>query len=194
MIVLQRRRVALEHTKQKYPGAVIVDLTSHGVQPWVRFSPFYPHGNIPVPFSSGQVSASVEGIWQGLKVFEQADVDPSRFTVTSMKHLKRSVRAYGRVLGHRQGVDGSMLLDYAEARHLIYLPTYYWVLVNRLQDELMQLKEQAEKQTVILLDYETNCDLSDLSHPLSHAGLVKRYLEGQWPTEGSVGRQTHEIS
>jgi hypothetical protein len=25
--------------------------------------------------------------------------------------------------------------------------------------------------------------MQDLSHPLSHAGLVKRYLEGQWPVE-----------
>lgn len=181
MIAIQSRRVALERIEHKYPDAAIFDLTSHGVQPWIRFSPFYPHGNIPVPFSPGQMSASVEGIWQGLKVFERADIDPSRFTVTSMKSLKRSVRTYGSVLGHRQGVEGSMLLDYAEARRLIYLPTYQWVLVNRLQEELMQLKEQAEKQMVILLDYETNCDLANLSHPLSHAGLVKRYLEEQWP-------------
>ncbi|HLZ58036.1 MAG TPA: hypothetical protein VKR06_13940 [Ktedonosporobacter sp.] len=194
MIALQSRRITLEHIEQKYPDAAIFDLTSHSVQPWIRFSPFYPHGNIPVPFSPGQVSASVEGIWQGLKVFEQADVDPSRFTVTSMKRLKRSVRAYGRVLGHRQGVEGSMLLDYAEARRLIYLPTYYWVLVNRLQDELVQLKEQAKKQTVILLDYETNCDVADLRRPLSHAGLVKRYLEGQWPTERGAGQERHGIS
>jgi uncharacterized protein DUF6939 len=74
-----------------------------------------------------------------------------------------------------------------------HLPTYYWVLVNRLQGEVMQLKEQAEKQVVILLDYETNCDLADLSHPLSHAGLVKRYLEGQWPTEGRTGQERHGI-
>jgi Family of unknown function (DUF6939) len=189
MIAIQSRRVALERLEQKYPDAAIFDLTSHGVQPWIRFSPFYPHGQIPVPFSPGQVSTSVEGIWQGLKVFEHADVDPSRFTVTSMKHLKRSVRAYGRVLGHRQGVEGAILLTYAQARRLIYLPTYYWVLVNRLQDELMHLKEYTEKQTVILLDYETNCDVADLSHPLSHAGLVKRYLEGQWPTEGGAGKE-----
>jgi hypothetical protein len=140
------------------------------------------------------VSASVEGIWQRLKVFEHAEVDPSRFTVTTMKHLKRSVRAYGRVLGHRQGVEGTILLNYAEARRLIYLPTYYWVLVNRLQDELIQLKEYTEKQAVILLDYEANCDLADLSHPLSHAGLVKRYLEGQWPTEGSAGQKRPGLS
>ena len=191
MIALQSRRVALERLERKYPDAAIFDLTSHGVQPWIRFSPFYPHGTIPVPFSPGQVSASVEGIWQGLKVFEHADVDPSRFTVTSMKHLKRSVRAYGRVLGHRQGVEGAILLNYAEARRLIYLPTYSWVLVNCLQDELMHLKAYTEKQTVILLDYETNCEVADLSHPRSHAGLVKRYLEGQWPTEGSAGQERH---
>jgi len=194
MIIVHSRRVALERTRQKYPDAAIFDLTSHGVQPWIRFSPFYPHGNIPVPFSPGQVSASVEGIWQGLKVFEHAGIDPSRFAVTSMKGLKRSARAYGRVLGHRKGVDGSILLDYAEARRLIYLPTYYWVLVHCLHDELIQLQEQAEKQTVILLDYETNCDVADLSHPLSHAGLVKRYLEGQWPAEGRAGQERRGMS
>jgi hypothetical protein len=125
VIILHSRHVLGERIEQKYPHAAIFDLTSHGIHPWIRFSPFYPHGTIPVPFSPGQVSASVEGIWQGLKVFEHADIDPSRFTVTSMTHLKGSVRAYGRVLGHRKGVDGSMLLDYAEARRLIYLPTYY---------------------------------------------------------------------
>jgi hypothetical protein len=192
MIIVHSRRVAIERTKQKYPDAAIFDLTSHGVQPWLRFSPFYPHGNIPVPFSPGRVSASVEGIWQGLKVFEHADIDPSRFTVTSMKGLKRSVRAYGRVLGHRKGVDGTKLLDYAQARRLIYLPTYHWVLVHCLQDELRQLQELAEKPTVILLDYETNDDVADLSHPLSHAGLVKQYLERQWPTERRAGQERRE--
>jgi hypothetical protein len=183
MILIQNRRTSLERLEQKYPGAAIFDLTSRGAQPWVRFSPFYPHGNIPIPFSPGQVSASVEGIWQGLKVFEFSDVDPSRFTATSMKNLKRSARTYGRVLGHRRGVDGEDLLTYADARFLIYLPSYRWVLEHCLQDTLAQLREYAEKQTVILLDYETNCDLRDLSHPLSHAGLVKRYLENQWPAD-----------
>ncbi len=183
MILVQNRRASLERLEQKYPGAAIFDLTSRGAQPWIRCSPFYPHGNIPVPFSPGQVSASVEGIWQGLKVFASADIDPSRFAVTSMKNLKRSVRTYGPVLGHRRGVDGEDLLSYAEARRLIYLPSYRWVLEHCLQDVLAQLRAYAEQQTVILLDYETNCDLQNLSHPLSHAGLVKRYLEGQWPVE-----------
>ncbi len=181
MILIQNRRASQERIRQQHPGASIFDVTSRGPQPWVRFSPFYPHGNIPVPFSPGQVSASVEGIWQGLKVFEKVDVDASRFAVTSMKGLKRSARTYGNVLGHRQGVKGERLLSYAEARRAIYLPTYHWVLVNCLQDLLAELEKLAKDQIVILLDYETNCELNNLVRPLSHAGLIKRYLEGQWP-------------
>jgi hypothetical protein len=33
----------------------------------------------------------------------------------------------------------------------------------------------------VLLDYETNGDVEDLSRPLSHAALVKHYLEEKWP-------------
>jgi hypothetical protein len=40
----------------------------------------------------------------------------------------------------------------------------------------------AEGQTVILLDYETNCDLDDLTRPLSHAGLAIRHLTAAWPS------------
>jgi hypothetical protein len=181
LIIVQSKRAPLASIQQRYPGAVIFDLTSRGPQPWVRLSPFYPHGALPVPFSPGYTSASVEGIWQGLKVFEHADVDPSRFAITAMKGLKRSERAYGRILGHRQGVSGEHLLSYARARRAIYLPVYHRMLTRCVADLLTELEQYAATQTVILLDYETHCDLNDLSHPLSHAGLVKCYLEGQWP-------------
>lgn len=185
MLLVQSRRIALERIQRQYPDATILDVTSRGPEPWVRFSPFYPHGNIPVPFSPGYVSESVEGVWQGLKVFERADVDTARFTVKNMKNLKRSARTYGSVLGHRRGVHGEQLLSYAEARRSIYLPVYHWILVHCVQDLLAQL--QRMQQTVVLLDYETNCDLDDLARPLSHAGLVQRYLEGKWPaTDGLV--------
>ena len=34
---------------------------------------------------------------------------------------------------------------------------------------------------LVLLDYETNCDVNNLRKPLSHAGLIKAYLENQYP-------------
>jgi hypothetical protein len=182
MLIVASRRAPQQTLRARYdPPALVLDLTSHGPEPWVRFSPFYPHGGIPVPFSPGVFSASVEGIWQGLKVFDQADVDPTKFAIATMRGIKRSARQFGRVLGHRAGVVGDRLLTYAEARHTIYLPTYRWVLDQRLQELVAELQRLARAHTVILLDFERNCDLDDLTHPLSHACLVRQYAEGTWP-------------
>ena len=113
-------------------------------------------------------SQSVEGVWQGLKVFESEGVDPSKFDVANMKGIKRSVRTRGKVLGHQFGDE---LLSYREARERIYLPKYRFILENRLGGELAKLREFDE---VVLLDYETNGDIDDLSKPLSHASLIAR--------------------
>ena len=67
---------------------------------------------------------------------------------------------------------------------LIYLPTYKWVLDNvpRVHDIVERIKKQSEIQDIVLLDYNTNTDIRDISKPLSHAGLVKLYIEGKYPS------------
>lgn len=72
-------------------------------------------------------------------------------------------------------------MSYAEARRLIYLPAYRWVLENCLIEERAQLEQLNAQKTVILLDYETNGDVNNLKKPLSHAHLIKMYLENQYP-------------
>jgi hypothetical protein len=168
--------VASKRRKVKRPDAVVIDVTSRGPDPWVRFSPFYPHGQIPVPLSPGVTSESVEGLWQALKVFDGSDVDPSKLAVTSMKGLKRTVRRFGAVRGHRAGLAGERLLDYRTARQEIYSPAYRWVLEHRLRAEVERLHELAESSDVVLLDYTTNGDVDDLRTPLSHAALIADHL------------------
>ncbi|MFI6098001.1 DUF6939 family protein [Lentzea sp. NPDC051213] len=168
--------VASKRRKVHRPGSLVIDVTSRGPQPWVRFSPFYPHGGIPVPMSPGETSESVEGVWQALKVFESADVDRSKLSVKSMKGLKRTVRRFGAVQGHRAGLHGDRLLDYRTARHEIYLPVYRWVLEHRLRAEVAELHALAMSSEVVLLDYTTNGDVDDLSTPLSHAALIADHV------------------
>lgn len=175
---VESKRRNLETLKAHYADAQILDLTSKGPQPWIKFSPFFPHGNIPVPFMPGTFAESVEGIWQGLKVFENADIDVTKFSNGTMKNLKRSVRTNGKVLGHRAG---DRLLSYREARSLIYLPVYRWVVDNYLQAEIETLKNLSASQKVVFLDYETNDNIENLTSPLSHAALVVRYVEDRWP-------------
>lgn len=162
---------------------MLLDVTSRAAQPWVRLSPFYPHGDIPVPLTPGVVSASVEGIWQALKVFEQVGVDPAKLRLTTMSGIKRTVRRFGPVLGHRDGLHGETLLDYETARRRIYLPAYRWVLENSAAEQVEELRRLAAEREVVLLDYTTNGTLSDTSSPLSHAALIAHHIGGSWPAE-----------
>lgn len=177
-IRLASRRRTVASLSAEFPGAQIIDVTSKAVEPWVRLSPFYPHGGIPVPFCGDVTAQSVEGIWQALKVFEHADVDPAKLQVTTMRGLKRTVRRYGPVRGHRAGLDGARLLDYVTARRLIYLPSYQWVLEHRVTDLLERLRQLSDRAEVVLLDYTTNGDLTNVAKPLSHAALIQQYIEG----------------
>jgi hypothetical protein len=180
-ISVVRKSASRQIAAAEAAGAVVLDVTSKGPQPWLQFSPFYPHRGIPVPMSDGYTTASVEGAWQGLKVFESASVDLSKMRVTNMQGLKRTGRKYGRVRGHRAGVSSPSLLGYLEARQELYLPMYRWVLDNRVSGLVQQIRQMLSESDVVLLDYETNGDVHDLSSPLSHAQLVKAHVEGSWP-------------
>ena len=181
MVVIESKRRKRENILKKYPNAVIADVTSQATDGLVGLSPFYPHGDIPVPFSEGYTAMCVEAIWQGLKVFETADVDVNMFANDTMKNIKRTVRRFGKSLGHRKGVKGTELLGYIEARKKIYLPAYKWVLENKVANIIERLRKASKTKTIVLLDYTTNCDIDNPKTPLSHAFLIKAYAEGLYP-------------
>lgn len=189
MIYIENKKKSEIKLQEKYPNAKIVDVTSKATTGLVKLSPFYPHGEIPIPFSEGQTAMCVEGIWQGLKVFEKEDIDPKMFKNDTMKNIKRTVRKFGKPLGHRKGVGGVELLDYIQARIYIYLPVYLWVLENKVQNIIERLRDASKEQDIVLLDYETNDDVLNAQKPLSHAFLVKTYVEGNYPTAGSLANQ-----
>ena len=194
MIIIESKRKKPATILKKYPGAILVDVTSGAKDGLVKLSPFYPHGGIPVPFSEGYTATCVEAIWQGLKVFDGADVDIEMFQNDTMKNIKRTVRRFGKPLGHRKGVNGRDLLGYIEARKLIYIPTYRWVLENKVPQIIERLREASKTRTIILLDYDTNADVENPKKPLSHASLVKAYVEGLYPYDDVVVSQNNEPS
>lgn len=186
MIVIENKRRKLEKIQEDYPNADILDITSASTLRYAQIlSPFYPHYNIPIPFSDGYYATCVEAIWQGLKVFQSADIDIEMFKNDTMKNLKRTVRRFGKPLGHRKGINGTELLDYFSARMQIYLPTYKWVLdnVKEVNEVVLKIKERSLSHDIVFLDYNTNIDFRDISSPLSHAGLVKLYIEGNYPLQ-----------
>ena len=184
MIIIESKRKKAATILKRYPDAILADVTSGAKDGLVKLSPFYPHGGIPVPFSEGYTATCVEAIWQGLKVFEGSDVDVSLFQNDTMKGLKRTVRRFGKPLGHRKGVNGEELLGYIEARKQIYIPTYKWVLENKVANIIERLRAASDSgKTIVLLDYDTNANVEDAKKPLSHASLIKAYAERIYPYE-----------
>lgn len=181
MIIIESKRKKPATILKKYPDAILADVTSGAKDSLKKLSPFYPHGGIPVPFSEGYTATCVEAIWQGLKVFEGCDVDTSLFQNDTMKGLKRTIRRFGKPLGHRKGVNGNGLLGYIEARKQIYIPAYKWMLENKVYDIIERLREASKTKTIVLLDYDTNADVENAKKPLSHASLIKAYAEGVYP-------------
>lgn len=183
MILVESKRKKHTTLLRTYPNAILADVTSRSPHPQlVKLSPFYPHGGIPVPFSDGVEASCVEAIWQGLKVFTNADIDTSLFANTTMRGIKRTVRRFGKPLGHRRGVNGTELLSYIEARKQIYIPSYGWMLQHCVAPIVQRLRaaHQAGK-VIVLLDYDTHSDVDDSGKPLSHASLIKAYVEGTYP-------------
>lgn len=192
MIAIASHRKKVENILKDYPQAIVADVTSHAKDGLVKLSPFYPHGDIPIPFTEGMTATCVEAVWQGLKVFEHQDVDVGMFKNDTMKNIKRTVRKFGKPLGHRKGVHGTELLSYGEARRQIYIPTYRWMLEHKVADIIERLREASKTKTIVLLDYNTNEDVDDLSKPLSHAYLVKAFAEGIYPYD-DVERHTQSV-
>ena len=191
MIIIESKRKKSATILKIYPNAILADVTSSAKDGLVKLSPFYPHGGIPVPFSEGYSATCVEAIWQGLKVFESCDVDVQMFQNDTMKNIKRTVRRYGKPLGHRKGVNGTELLGYIEARKQIYIPAYRWVLENKVANIIERLREASKTKTIVLLDYDTNADVENAKKPLSHASLIKAYAEGIYPYEDVVASRNN---
>lgn len=182
MIYIANKRRKLENIQKQYPNAIILDVTSKAN--WAqKLSPFYPHGDIPIPNSGGLTGMSVEGIWQGLKVFETEGISRDHFNNSTMKGLKRTVRRLGKPLGHQYGTNCDTLLSYRDARYKIYLPIFKWTLENvaDVRSLLERIKEKAKETDIVLLDYNINGDVDNLKSPLSHAALIKLYIEGRYP-------------
>lgn len=193
MIVVESKKRSIESIRKEYPNAIIADVTSEAKDALARLCPSFPHGGIPISNSDWATASSVEAIWQGLKVFENEDIDTSFFTKNTIKELKRNSPNLGKMIGHRLCTNGLEILNYADARRRIFISRYRWVLDNKVQDIIKRLRKANETKTIVLLDYNTNCDLKNYREPISCAYLVKAYAEGRPPYEDTYEIVTHHI-
>lgn len=203
MIEIENSNTSIDELRIKYYNALFVDVTLSSTNAEFRkLSPYYIHGDIPVPNSSGYYATSVAAIWEGLKVFENKGIDTAVFKSTKQIDILRSNAENSIFIGHQFGVYGKRILDLREARGKILIPAYRSMLDYKAQDVIKWIRAYSENKCLVLLDNEVNCKIDDITAPLSNAFLVKAYAEGSYPYEdvyetvrirkSYIGRHVHE--
>lgn len=131
-------------------GFKVIDLTRDSTdEVYRKFHPSFPHGDVPIPEFPEYTAQSVEGIWEGLKMFETTGVDESKFHCTVPNHLARTEAFYGKYLGHRFGVNTILTKD--EAFDKIFVPLYRWQVLVKLEKEFRILQNLYPTQPMVWL-------------------------------------------
>lgn len=149
-------------------GEKWIDVSSSAEWPYCQLSPFYAHGEIPVPGMPGRVSDSVEGIWQGLKVI-RGRIAPRYFVGSGQKRG-------GKPMGHQYG-DQKRLLKLVEAREKVYCVAYLWMLENKVDAEIIDELVAAANRGIRLSFYDREDNGSiHKDQPLAHAKLLSNFI------------------
>lgn len=155
------------HVENLPAGSTVIDASSYAESPYCELSPMWVHGGIPIPGMPGVTSDTVEGVWQGLKMI-RGKTAPRYFRGPG---AKRGGKPSGHSFGKKQ-------LGVVDARRLIYVPTYEWMLENRISPDVLRGFTDAALAGVPqhFHDVGDNGDPNDADQPLAHAAVLVRYL------------------
>lgn len=154
---------------------VFVDVSTKTTGDWAALAPNFNHGEIPVPGMPGTVSKTVEGIWEGLKRFENEGENLALFEADKPKK-RRLTKDTGKVVGYKYGAD--VLREEVEARRLIFIPAYTWMVRNcpEAKAKFDELVDLARKNTLHVYDGEESADVHD-PKPYSYAALLTEMVK-----------------
>ena len=155
------------HVSNLPAGSVVIDVSSYAPEPYCTLSPMWVHGGIPVPGMHGQTSDTVEGVWQGLKVI--------RGKIATRYFRGPGAKRGGKPSGHK---FGGKELGIVEARRRIYIPTYEWMLENRIEQKLLEelIATALAGVTQHIHDVGDSGDPNDTNQPLAHAAVLVQYI------------------
>jgi hypothetical protein len=174
MVIVKKIGGNFKRMKKEYPNSVILNVTDKGLM--CELSPKFPHNGIPIPVVDGIEGVSVDGIWNGFKVFERRGIDKKYFEKDMMKEVDREIKYGCKCRGFRNGLKGK-LMNEVDARKKILIPAYNWMLENRCGKLVDVLRKISRERTLILLDYSENGDVENISEPFSCATLLKEKIE-----------------
>jgi hypothetical protein len=154
----------------------MIDMSSNSEHPYCRLSFDYQVGQIPVPGFEGMYAESLNGMMEALMLTGRRGM-PGKVNLGFLVGPGRE-----RKLGPDQWCTGYMYrgrsVDLAEARRLILIPSYLWVLSHKAGQAVAKVRKRSQDGELWLYD---GCDSADINSPmrLSAAATLAAYLSGQ---------------
>jgi hypothetical protein len=92
-------------------------------------------------------------------------------------------------MGWAKTKRGHVVLDAAQARMTFFAMPYKHVLDHFVREQIAELQQYiSQGRAIVFVDTSICTDIGDESKELSHAWLLKCYLEGSYPSE-NIGSQ-----
>lgn len=150
-----------------FPRALVFDVTAVGAMK--KLDPGCPVGRVEIPGRERMKALSLQGVWEGLKVFKKNDeIDEKWMTDERKIGRKRGFKNWGEMIGIR--VNGELMRE-EEGRKMMR-EIYEKMIRERFGRILDGIRREAERKTVVLLDYkEENKD-----RVFNHTEVLKEML------------------
>lgn len=156
-----------EVAREMYPGALVLDVTLGGGMGMM--APEYAVGGLAVP-GRDEKALSILGMWEGLKVFKNRDVDPGFFSNEKKLGEVRKCKSYGKLVGVRKGNE---ILGFEEAVESVFKEAYREMIREKYPKIIEGLRKKSDERVVVLLDYPEEMRKS----PCSHGEILKEMIE-----------------
>ena len=148
-----------------FPKALVFDVTIEGAMK--RLDPDFPIGNVRIP-GKRRKGLSLNGVWEGLKVFDKKEEIDEGWMMDERKvGKKRGCKSWGKLKGIWIE-DGEVEIEEGKR---IFEEMYRELVMERFERVIEGLRREAEKRTVVLLDYK-----EERVRPFNHVEVLKEML------------------
>ncbi len=145
------------------------------------FNPFNfdPDVAIPVPRQK-EKSHSIEGVWQGLKIVD-GNVDFGMFRIAPYHRppeYRKRLRSYA--YQNTTFLYGNRIIGLIEARFVIYLPTYLYMLEHLMSVSVLDeiFAALCQGRDIAFFDWDSNHDIMNATISFSHSAILAAWFNG----------------
>ena len=163
--VSEKYEINAKEVRKNFPKALVLDVTIDGGMKWL--DPAFPMGGVMIP-GMKKKGLSVMGVWEGLKIFKKKEEIDEKWMNDEKKLGKvRGCKVWGKLEGIK--IEDNLIGE--EEGKKIFKEIYEDLIRERFGKVLEGIRKEAEKRTVILLDYK-----EEKERPFNHVEILKEIL------------------